>query len=75
MPGPADKPLCCKILRSSGGLLKGSPQYTLLVEGGQIGTFLVAARKRKGGPGGATYVLSVSSAPKRNACLICALSA
>jgi hypothetical protein len=61
-PGPADKPLCCKILRSGGGLLKGSPQHTLLVEqeGGKTGAFLVAARKRKGGPGGATYVLSVS---------------
>ena len=60
-PGPADKPLCCKILRSGGGLLKGAPQYSLLVEqeGGRGGVFLVAARKRKSGPGGATYVLSV----------------
>lgn len=60
-PGPADKPLCCKILRSGGGLLKGAPQYSLLVEqeGGRGGVFLVAARKRKAGPGGATYVLSV----------------
>ncbi|KAL4452633.1 hypothetical protein ABPG75_008295 [Micractinium tetrahymenae] len=60
-PGPADKPLCCKILRTGGGLLKGGPQYTLLVEqeGGRTGAFLLAARKRKGGPGGGTYVLSV----------------
>ncbi|KAL4439006.1 hypothetical protein ABPG77_006943 [Micractinium sp. CCAP 211/92] len=60
-PGPADRPLNCKILRSGGGLLKGGPQYTLLVEqeGGRNGAFLLAARKRKGGPGGAAYVLSV----------------
>lgn len=62
-PGPADKPLQCKILRTGGGLLKGGPQYTLLVEqeGGRTGTFLLAARKRKGGPGGASYVLSVGA--------------
>ncbi|KAI7844912.1 hypothetical protein COHA_001560 [Chlorella ohadii] len=60
-PGPADAPLQCKVLRSRGGLLRGAPLYTLLVEqeGGRGGTFLLAARKRKGGPGGATYVLSV----------------
>lgn len=61
MPGPADKPLCCKIVRCSGGLLKGNPQYTLMMEqeGGKTGAFLAAARKRKGGPGGASFVLSV----------------
>lgn len=60
-PGPADAPLQCKVLRSRGGLLRGAPLYTLLVEqeGGRGGTFLLAARTRKGGPGGATYVLSV----------------
>ncbi|PSC74109.1 king tubby [Micractinium conductrix] len=60
-PGPADKPLQCKILRTGGGLLKGGPQYSLLVEqeGGRSGAFLLAARKRKGGPSGSTYVLSV----------------
>lgn len=49
------------MLRSRGGLLRGAPLYTLLIEqeGGRGGTFLLAARKRKGGPGGATYVLSV----------------
>ncbi len=66
-PGPADRPLNCKILRSGGGLLKGGPQYTLLVEqeGGRNGAFLLAARKRKGGPGGAAYVLSVGARARR----------
>jgi hypothetical protein len=60
-PGPADKPVCCKIVRSAGGLLRGGTQYTLLLEqeGSRAGSFLAAARKRKGGPGGAAYLLSV----------------
>ena len=59
-PGPADKPMCCKIVRCPGGLLKGKSQYTLMAEeGGLAGTFMAAAFKHKSGPAGTTFLLSV----------------
>lgn len=64
-PGPADQPLRCTIVRRVGGLLRGGTQYTLLLErdGSKPGSFLAAARKRKGGPGAASYILSVRRCP------------
>eukprot|EP00887_Chlorella_sp_A99_P002521 scaffold6.g2521.t1 len=63
-PGPADRALQCRIIRSRGGLLKGGPQYRLELEGGGGGAvrFLLAARKRSAGAGGARYAISCSQA-------------
>ena len=69
-PGPVDRGVQCRILRTRGGLLKGATQYRLVLDeaggGSASGRVLLAARKHASAGGGARYTLFASQASLRS---------